>query len=77
MVSTLKWKLLVGSSIGIMPIRSECLGSHLGDIKKVAACKVKPIQLVDRESIKDSNSKEVILEDGLEDVKNLLDQEEL
>ena len=40
-------------------------------------CRVKPFQLVDRESIKDSNSKEVMLEDGLEDVKNLLDQEEL
>ena len=40
-------------------------------------CRVKPFQLVDRESIKDSNPKEVMLEDGLEDVKNLFDQEEL
>ena len=37
---------------------------------------VKPFQLVDRKSSKDS-SKEVMLEDGLENVKNLLDQEEL
>ena len=43
----------------------------------MAMCRVKPFQLVDRESIKDSNPKEVMLEDGLEDVKNLLDQEEL
>ena len=43
----------------------------------MATCRVKPFQLVDRESIKDSNSKEVMLEDGLEDVKNLLDQEDL
>ena len=49
----------------------------IGYIKKVATCRVKPLQLVDRESIKDSNSKEVMLEDGLEDVKNLLDQEDL
>ena len=41
-----------------------------GDIKKVASCKVKPFQLVDRKSIKDF-SKEVIIEDGMEDVKNL------
>ena len=40
-------------------------------------CRVKPFQLIDRESIKDSNSKKVMLEDGLEDVKNLLDQEDL
>ena len=40
-------------------------------------CRVKPFQLIDRESIKDSNSEKVMLEDGLEDVKNLLDQEDL
>ena len=34
------------------------------DIKKVVFCKVKPFQLVDRKSIKDSSSKEVMLEDG-------------
>ena len=35
------------------------------DIKKGATCRVKPFQLVDRESIKDSNSNEMILEDFL------------
>ena len=49
----------------------------IGDIKKVVACKVKPFQLVDRNSIKDSVSKKVMLEDGLEDVQNLLDQKDL
>ena len=43
----------------------------------MVTCRVKPFQLIDRESIKDSNSKKVMLEDGLEDVKNLLDQEDL
>ena len=51
------------------------MGSSAGDIKKVASCKVKPFQLVNRESIKDS-SKEVMLEDGQEDVKNLVDTDE-
>ena len=41
----------------------------------MVTCRVKPFQLIDRESIKDSNSKKVMLEDGLEDAKNLLDQE--
>ena len=49
----------------------------IGDIKKVATFRVKPFQLIDRESIKDSNSKKVMLENGLEDVKNILDQEDL
>ena len=43
----------------------------------MAACKVKPFQLVDRNSIKDSVSKKVMLEDGLEDVQNLLDPKDL
>ena len=46
-----------------------------GDIRKVAACKVKPFQLVDRDS-GDNSSKNVMLEDGLEDVKNLVDKKE-
>ena len=54
-----------------------------GDIKKVVAYKVKPFQLVDRESIKDVSkegdavSKKVMLEDGLKDVENLFDPEDL
>ena len=43
----------------------------------MATCRVKQFQLVDRKSIKDLNPKDVMLEDGSEDVKNLLDQEEL
>ena len=49
-----------------------------GDIKKAAACKVKPYELIDRESdeYKDKKaSKKVMLEDGLEDVENLMDPE--
>ena len=49
------------------------------DIKKVAACKVKPYQLVDREAIKESGkevSKPVMLEDGLESVENLMDKKD-
>ena len=42
----------------------------------MVTCRVKPFQLIDSKSIKDSNSKKVMLEDGLEDIKNLLDQEE-
>merc|ERR1712240_31108 len=50
-----------------------------GDIKKVAACKVKPYKLVDQEAIKESGkevSKPVLLEDGLESVKNLMDKKD-
>ena len=49
-----------------------------GDIKKVAACKVKPYELVDREENEDKDkkvSKKVMLEDRLEDVENLIDPE--
>ena len=50
----------------------------ISDIKKVAACKVEPFELqVDKESIKDSVSKKVMLEDRLEDVENLLDPKDL
>ena len=56
--------------------RGQSVWVHsVGDIKKVASCKVKPFQLVDRERINNS-SKEVMLEDGLEDVKNLVKPEE-
>ena len=50
-----------------------------GDIKKVAACKVKPYKLVDREAIQESGkevSKPVMLEDGLESVENLMDKKD-
>ena len=44
-----------------------------GDLKKVAACRVKPFELVSRDESGESTSeKEVMLEDGLEDVENLL-----
>ena len=49
---------------------------NIRNTKKVATCRFKPFQLVDRESIKDSDSKKMMLEDGLEYVNNLLDQEE-
>ena len=45
----------------------------------MAACKVKPYELVDRRENKDKNdnvSKKVMLEDGLEDVENLMDPED-
>ena len=49
------------------------------DIKKVAACKVKPYELVDRKENDgkyEEVPKKVMLEDGLEDVKNQMDLEE-
>ena len=49
----------------------------IGDVEKVAACKVKLFQLVDRDSIKDSIPKKVMLEDRLKDVEDLLDPEDL
>ena len=58
--------------------RGQSVWVHtIGEIKKVVACKVKPFQLVDRNSIKDSVSKKVMLEDRLEDIKDLLDPEDL
>ena len=57
--------------------RGQSFSAHsAGDIRKVASCKVKPFQLIDRESNKDP-SKEVMLEDGLEDVEYLVNQEEI
>ena len=43
----------------------------------MVACKVKSSQLVNRDSIKDSISKKVMLEDRLKDVQNLLDPKDL
>ena len=52
--------------------RGQSVWLHMNrDIKKVAACKVKPYELVDRRENEDKNdevSKKVMLEDGLEDV---------
>ena len=63
--------------VAVLCQRGQSVWVHtVGDIKKVASCKVKTFQLVERNSIKDSSSKEVMLEDGLEDVKNLMDHGE-
>ena len=48
--------------------QSVYLHTH-GDLKKIAACRVKLFKLLDRDE--ESASKEVMLEDGLEDVENL------
>ena len=50
----------------------------IGDIKKVAACKVKPFELLDRKENKEKDkkvSKKVMLEHGWEDVENLIEPE--
>ena len=61
--------------------RGQSMWLHTnGDIKKVVTCKVKPYQLVSREGDKDdvdAISKNIMLEDGLKDVENLLDLEDL
>ena len=41
------------------------------DLKKIASCRVKPLQLVERNEESVLASKDVMLEDGLEDVENL------
>lgn len=49
----------------------------MGDIKKVASCKVKPYDLIDRESMEckcKETSRKVMLEDGLEDVETIMDE---
>ena len=54
--------------------QSVWLHSH-GVIRKVAACRVKPYELIYREMAKIEEiyvKKQVILEDGLDDVENLL-----
>ena len=46
-----------------------------GNIKKVAACYIKPYELIERGEMKEKESdmkKQVMLEDGVEDVDNLL-----
>ena len=55
-------------------VQSMWLHSN-GDIRKVASCRVKPYELLDRKMMRDDgsidNKKEVMLEDGLEDAENL------
>ena len=51
-----------------------------GDIKKVAACRVKPFQLVDRklletESEESAEKRRVMLEDGLQDVNEIQNED--
>ena len=51
--------------------QSVYLHTH-GDLKKIAACRVKPFRLVDCAGMEDSAPvKEVMLEEGLEDIENL------
>ena len=59
------WTALVVTQRG----QSVYLHTH-GDLKKIAACRVKPYELVN--SDKDTHTtKEVMKEDGLEDIDNL------
>ena len=61
--------------VAVICERGQSVWIHAaGDIKKVVACKVKPLQLIDRE-VTDRSPKNVMLEDGLEDVKNLVNAE--
>ena len=55
--------------------QSVWLHTH-GNIKTVVVCQVKPFELVDRKMLKNESKestkkRQVMLEDGLEDVKNL------
>ena len=55
-------------------------GPRVREVKKVATCKVKPYELVDQDTIGckcEKTTRKVMLEDGLEDVENILDQERL
>ena len=55
-----------------------------GDIKKVAACKVKPYELIDTENLNNSkdflnqnkNKKVVMLEDGLSNVEDQISKDD-
>ena len=59
--------------------RGQNVGLHTyGDIKKAPACKVKPYELIDQELDEykgKKTTKKVMMEDGLEDVENLMDPE--
>ena len=71
--------------VSVLCQRGQSVWIHTnGDIRKVAACKTKPYELIDRESqeykqqvAQDTmKEKKVMLEDGLKDVEDLLDPEE-
>ena len=52
----------------------------VGDIKKVASCKVKPYELIDHDSVNckcKNTSEKVILDYGLEDVEAIIDETRL
>ena len=87
------YQLLNGNSwlgpAAVLCQRGQSVWVHTnGDIRKVAACKVKPYELIDRESEEykkqvelekkggKKNSKKVMLEDGLRDVESLEDSKE-
>ena len=50
--------------------QSVYLHTH-SDLKKIAACQVKPFELIDRDEDSVPDKKEVMIEDGLEDLDNL------
>ena len=51
--------------------QSVYLHTH-GDLKKIAACRLKPFELLDQDKCEESvSTKDVMLEDGLKDVENL------
>ena len=56
--------------------QSVYLHTH-GDLNKIAACRVKPFKLVEREeqTASTENNKEVMPEDGLEDAENLFTEQ--
>ena len=61
--------------------RGPSLWLHtVGDIKKVASCKVKPYELINRNLVDckcDNISRRVMLDDGLEDVETIIDEARL
>ena len=70
MVSTINDNALIGPAL-VVTQRGQSVYLHThGDLKKIAACRVKPYELIDTESTQ-SNTREVILEDGLEYVENM------
>ena len=69
MVPTLNGNAWLGPA-AVVCQRGQCVYLHThGDLKKIAACRVKLFELLDRDE--ESASKEVILEDRLEDMENL------
>ena len=67
----LNWNAWLGPALMVCQRgQSVFLHTHR-DLKKIASCHVKPFQLVERNEESVLASKDVVLEDGLEDVKNL------